>query len=122
MGYIGIDLHTNRFTVDFKTRAKERIVTYHLTEIEKFIKSLSKDDYVFAEASVNTFAFMDRIKDYVKDVIVIDPFQFRVIADSGKKTDKIDAKKIAKMGQYQRVNDDQKSDIFFIQGAIRATG
>jgi len=100
MGYIGIDLHTNRFTVDFKTGEKERIVTYHLTEIEKFIKSLNKDDYVFAEASVNTFAFMDRIKDYVKDVIVIDPFQFRVIADSGKKTDKIDAKKIAKMGQY----------------------
>jgi transposase len=101
MGYLGVDLHTNRFTADFRNGKKEeKLISYHLGDLQKFVSSLHKDDYVFVEASVNTFAFSDRIRDYVKEVIVIDPFQFRVIADSGKKTDKIDAKKIAKMGQY----------------------
>jgi transposase len=100
MNYIGVDLHKNRFTVAYRSNKEVKVVTYHLREMDKFISTLQKDDYVFIEATANTFAFCDRIKDYVKEVIVIDPFQFRVICDSGKKTDRIDARKLAKMGQY----------------------
>lgn len=103
MAYIGIDLHTDKFTVNFKDGDKrDNLESYYLydNEIRKFIKDLSKDDYVFIEASTPTFAFSDRIKNKVKEVIVVDPFQFKAIANSGKKNDKVDARTLAKMGKY----------------------
>jgi transposase len=47
------------------------------------------------EALANTRYFVDEIKEYVSEVKVIDPYQFKVISKSVKKTDKNDAKKIA---------------------------
>lgn len=105
MAYIGLDLHSNRFTAHFKEGSeKGRTASYLIDEkcryMQRFIDELKEDDYVFIEASTNTFAFSDVIKDRVKKVVVIDPYQFRQDVDRGKKTDKIDAKKIAEMGKY----------------------
>jgi transposase len=104
MTYIGVDLHTNRFTTHFKEPGgKDRTASYNLwdKDIRRFTEvAITKDDYVFIEASTNTFAFSDLIKDRVKKVTVIDPFQFKAIANSSKKTDKIDARTLAKMGKY----------------------
>ncbi len=61
---------------------------------------LQKDDVLFLEASTSTFEFCDRIKGKVKEVIVVDPFQFKRNMKQGKKTDKIDAKKLAEAGRY----------------------
>jgi transposase len=91
MAYIGVDLHSDKFTVAFRDKGnKDTLKSYYLDkgEIDKLKRDLKKDDYVFLEASTPTFACTDLSKDTVKKTIVIDPFLFRAIADSRKKTDK----------------------------------
>lgn len=103
MAYIGIDLHTNRFTAKFKGKGDgDYLRSYYMDKdgVKKFIRELKKDDYVFMEASTPTFTFSDLIRDKVKETIVLDPFQFKAIANSRKKTDKIDAGTLARMGKY----------------------
>lgn len=123
MAYIGVDLHTNRLTAYFKNgEGKGKSASYDIAEksMNRFIEALKKDDYVFIEASTNTFTFSDVIKDRVKKVMVIDPFQFRAIADSGKKTDKIDAKKIAEMGKYHvETGEDFLPEVYIVDEKIR---
>lgn len=123
MAYIGVDLHTNRLTAHFKNKGgKTKSASYHIdsTGMKQFIKSLTKDDHVFIEASTNTFAFSDVIKERVKKVTVIDPFQFRTIVDSGKKTDKIDARKIADMGKYHvETGEDFLPEVYIVDEKIR---
>jgi len=100
---IGIDLHSNRFTAAFNYgKDNIRLKSYYLTDtdIEKFKSELHKDDYVIIEASTNTFAFSDLIEDCVEEVIIVDPSKFKAISNSSKKTDKIDARTLSKMGRY----------------------
>jgi transposase len=101
MAYIGVDLHTDKFTAMFKDR-RESLETYYLDPdgIRKFKNDLNEDDYIILEASTPTFSFTDIIEDKVKKAIVVDPFQFKAIANSGKKTDKVDARTLARMGKY----------------------
>lgn len=103
MAYIGVDLHTDKFTAMFKDNKKrENLETYHINPngIRKFKSELNENDYIFLEASTPTFSFTDLIEDKVKKAIVVDPFQFKAIANSGKKTDKVDAGTLARMGKY----------------------
>lgn len=103
MAYVGVDLHTTKFTAVFKEKdGSEATESYYLHDngVNKFIEDLSEDDYVFVEASTPTFEFADRIKDRVNSLVVVDPFQFRLIKDSRKKNDKDDSKDLAKMGKY----------------------
>lgn len=108
MSYIGIDLHSNNFTCNFfKEGNSSNMITYPLNEdsLKRFYTKLSKEDYISVEASTNTFSFCDLIKDKVKDVLVINPLQFQIIHNSGKKTDKIDAFKLSKMLKYHVESD-----------------
>ena len=103
MAYIGIDLHSNKFTLNSLGKESQSIMqSYFLDKYDtsKFIKSLSKNDYVAIEASTNTFSFYDLIKDKVKEVHVVNPLDFHIINNTSKKTDKVDAKKLAKMLKY----------------------
>jgi transposase len=96
MSYLGVDLHTNSFTVCYRTaQGKERMATYSIEQIEAFCKTLRKRDRVAVEATGNTAWFMERIGDRVKKVIAVDPNQFKVIRKSVKKTDKHDARMLA---------------------------
>jgi transposase len=123
MAYIGVDLHSDKFTAAFRDKMnKDTLKSYYLDkyEIDNFKKSLKKDDYIFIEASTPTFAFTDLLKDTVKKTIVIDPFKFRAIADSRKKTDKIDARQLARMGKYH-VEGDKKflPEVYVVEKRIR---
>ena len=104
MAYIGVDIHSNKFTAHFKEgNGQGRNTSYYIRsdDLRRFIElGLKKDDYVFLEASTNTFAFSDLIKDKVKEVVVVDPFQFKAMINSGKKTDKINARTFAETGKY----------------------
>lgn len=123
MAYVGIDLHSNRFTTHVKhTDGRSHTATYMVSEpsLQRFLTTLTKDDCVFVEASTPTFAFCDLLKDHVRQVTVIDPFQFRSILDSGKKTDKIDAKKIAAMGKYHwESGQDFLPEVYIVDESIR---
>jgi transposase len=96
MSYLGVDLHTNSFTVCYRTRqGKERIGTYAIDKMDAFRKTLRKRDRVAVEATGNTAWFIEQIRRRVLKVIPVDPNQFKVIRKSVKKTDKHDAKMLA---------------------------
>lgn len=125
MAYIGIDLHSNRFTAHFigadnKGETASYLIDDQLRYTQRFLDELSPDDWVFIEASTNTFAFSDVIKDRVKRVVVVDPYQFRQDVDRGKKTDKIDAKKLAKEGKYHvETGEDFLPEVYIVDEKIR---
>lgn len=98
MRYIGIDLHTNSFTLCILEKGRaERIQTLPVQKggLETFIKELRPDDEVAIEATGNSTWFRDQLLPHVARVLVIAPWQFEVIRRSVKKTDKHDARTIA---------------------------
>lgn len=96
MSYLGVDLHTNSFTVCYRSnQGKERIATFDIRRIGQFRKTLRKRDELAVEATGNTAWFVEQISDRVSKVVVVNPHQFRVIRKSVKKTDKHDAKTLA---------------------------
>jgi transposase len=96
MSYLGVDLHTNSFTVCRQTKQdKRKFMTFALSEIDKFVKTLRKRDELAVEATGNTSWFVEQIHQRVKKVVVVDPNKFKVIRKSVKKTDKNDAKTLA---------------------------
>jgi len=96
MSYLGVDLHTNSFTVCRRTKqGRNSIRTFQISRISDFRKTLRKRDLLAVEATGNTAWFVSHIRDRVKKVIAVNPFQFEVIRRSVKKTDKNDAKTLA---------------------------
>ena len=96
MSYLGVDLHTNSFTVCRRTvQGKNSIQTYPISRMFDFRKTLRRHDLLAVEATGNTSWFVSQIKDRVKKVVVVNPYQFEVIRKSVKKTDKNDSRTIA---------------------------
>lgn len=96
MRYIGVDLHTNSFTVCYLEEGeKEKFETYELIKLAEFKDKLKANDKVAVEATGNSNFFYDHIVDGVADVVVVAPGQFEVIRRSVKKTDKNDARALA---------------------------
>ena len=79
MKYVGIDLHTNRFTCCylFDEPSKKQTETFNLDKegLKDFHSTIDKDTYVLVEATINTFAFVSLFKDFVKEVIVANTYQ-----------------------------------------------
>ena len=93
MRYLAVDLHTNSFTVCVRyENGREKLATYRMSELKQFIHTLKDTDMLAVEATGNTRFFVDMVKPYVEDVIVVDPNKFKVIKSSIKKTDKNDAR------------------------------
>jgi len=95
MRYLGVDLHTNSFTVCYLTGNRNRLRTYRLKDLLQFKKGLKKTDELAVEATGNTRYFVDSIKSTISEVSIVNPKQFSIIRKSVKKTDKNDAKSIA---------------------------
>jgi transposase len=93
--FVGVDLHKNMFVVSFYEDGSHRVKSYRLGEMKRFIGVLKADDVVGVESTNNTRYFVNCIGEYVSDVKVINPSQFKVISRSVKKTDENDAKIIA---------------------------
>ena len=96
--YIGVDLHTNSFTICIlQADEKENIQTFPLQGdgLDRFIAILDKNDEVAVEATGNSAHFCKMVSPHVQRVVVIAPWQFEIIRRSVKKTDKYDARAIA---------------------------
>ena len=108
MKYVGVDLHTNRFTCCFlyDEQGKKQTITFNLDKegLRNFYSTIDKDTYVLVEATINTFAFVSLFKDLVKEVIVANTYQLKSVGIPGKKTDKIDAFKLAEKLKAQVVS------------------
>lgn len=99
--YLVVDLHYKQVTYHMITRHDDGSMsrkngTADRSELrEKFIPLLTKETHVWVEATGTTYTFVDMIEEYVGKVYVINPEDFKEIYCSGKKTDRIDAKKLA---------------------------
>lgn len=98
MKYAGIDLHSNKFTCCFLyENNSKRLITYNLDSrgIQDFLKLVNRETSIMVEASTNTFEFVERIKNYANQVIIANTHKLKLISLVKKKTDKIDAEKLA---------------------------
>ena len=99
MQFIGIDIHTNRFTCCylFKDTKEKKMATFELDDagLAQFYQTLDAETYVLLEATINTFSFVDLWKEKVKEVLVANTYQLKSVGIASKKTDKIDAAKLA---------------------------
>ena len=95
MAFIGVDLHTNSFTIcrlhDDGTEGFETF-TLSASALQVFCQSLDADDEIAVESTGNTAWFCDEIRACVGRVVVVNPRQFQVIRKSVKKTDRNDAR------------------------------
>jgi transposase len=98
MAFIGVDLHTNSFTIcrlhDDGSEAFETF-TLSASALQAFCMSLDADDEIAVEATGNTAWFCDEIRPCVGRIVVVNPRQFQVIRKSVNKTDKNDARSLA---------------------------
>ena len=105
--FIGIDLHSNRFNICIlseDTKEENRKFELNSDELLKFYRILDSQTYVIIEASTNTFAFTDLIKDKVKKVFVANTHKLKLISMANRKTDKVDALKLAKFLKIQIIS------------------
>lgn len=99
MKYIGIDLHSNKFTCCFlyDQNNRKKLITYNLDSqgIKDFLAQVNTQTSIMVEASTNTFSFVQRIKNHANQVIIANTHKLKLISLVKKKTDKIDAEKLA---------------------------
>jgi transposase len=100
MQFIGIDLHTNKFTCSYRdettspdARKGKLTVTFDLTScgLADFYRTLTADTYVLVEATITTNCFVRLIQPMVKEVIVANTYELKQISLARVNTDKIDA-------------------------------
>ena len=81
MQFIGIDIHTNRFTCCylFKDTKEKKMATFELDKagLAQFYQTPDAETYVLLEATINTFSFVDLWKDKVKEVLVANTYKLK---------------------------------------------
>jgi transposase len=100
MQFIGVDLHTNKFTCsyrdeqsspDTKKGKRTETITLDAMGLSAFYMTLTPDTYVLVEATITTFAFVRLIEPLVWEVIAADTYELKQIGRARNNTDKIDA-------------------------------
>jgi transposase len=93
----GIDLHKKHSTIAVLNSNGEEIdFRPRCTDLKGYIQLLGPEDGVIIEASTGAFYWADRIESRGARCCVINPHKFRIIKDSWNKTDKQDARNMAK--------------------------
>jgi transposase len=98
MAFIGVDLHTNSFTIcRLEADGSEAFETFQLgqADINRFCLSLDANDELAVEATGNSAWFCGELRPCVGRIVVVNPRQFQVIRKSVKKTDRNDARALA---------------------------
>ena len=92
----GIDRHKKYSTVSVLDRDGKEIRFLRSCSLEDYLSSLGAEDAVILEASCGCFYWADRIEASGATCFVLDPRRFRIITDSWNKTDRQDARNMAK--------------------------
>jgi len=96
MRYLGVDLHTNNFTVCFFDEdGTQTFEKYQLKEFDVFKSKLQSDDHIAVEATGNSRFFHSHVLPLVAECVVVNAGQFGVIKQSVSKTDRNDARALA---------------------------
>src|SRR5260370_9268274 len=100
MRFIGLDVHRDFCEVAIAEAGKVRLAGRVLTEPEAlllFAQSLGVDDQVTLEATGNALGIARIIEPHVGRVVLANPKAVKGITRAGAKTDKIDARTLAKL-------------------------
>ena len=111
MVFLGIDLHTNCFTCCYLDESgSRRLQSFDLDTpgFELFSATLTPDTHVLVEATVNTFAFVERFQHLVTQVIIANTHKLKIISFTDKKTDRVDAEKLARVIKTQVLSGEQQ--------------
>ena len=92
----GIDRHKHFSTVSVLDRNGHELRLIRACQLEDYHKQLDEHDAVVIEASCGSFTWADRIEATGARCYVLDPMRFRIITDSWNKTDRHDARNMAK--------------------------
>jgi transposase len=93
----GIDRHKSFSTISVVNRQGEEVqFEGACREFGKYVEGLGPTDAVVLEASTGCFWWADQIEAKGARCFVVDPRKFRIIKDSWNKTDKHDARNLAK--------------------------
>jgi Transposase and inactivated derivatives len=105
--YFGVDLHKEQITwhcIALKANGETERTTGKMatTRLEaEFIPILdSSNCYLIVEASCSTFFFYSLVEAHCTKAFVINPSAFRELYMTGRKTDRIDARKLADRLKY----------------------
>lgn len=96
MRYVGADLHKTTIVVCYLENEKFIHRRFNVKEIEKFKQSLQLTDELAFEATANSSWLYRHCENLVSRIVVVNTSAFGAIACSVKKTDKNDAKTLAK--------------------------
>jgi transposase len=99
MRYIGVDLHTTNFVACFlDEQDRVTLQTFALSAkgLAAFRRRLTPADRLAVEASPSVTFFYEQVRSTVQEIVVVNPYQFVVIAQSKKKTDQHDALLLAR--------------------------
>jgi len=92
---IGVDLHKTNFQCCYLTGEQTAFRKFSLSELAVFKRDLRQSDRIAVESTGNSRWFMRQVEALVKEVVIVNPSQFKVIVASSKKTDKNDAELLA---------------------------
>ncbi len=100
MRSIGLDVHRDFCEVAIaeagEVRSAGRVVTAP-AELELFARSLAADDEVVLEATGNALSIARIIEPHVARVVLADPKTVKGVTQGGAKTDRIDARMLARL-------------------------
>lgn len=101
MKFVGVDLHKQTITVVVVDAAKKmlsrkRFSNLQSNQIEQFVKSLG-DFELTVEATASYEWFVQLVEPFAKRIVLAHPGKLRIIAESTRKSDKLDAKVLAEM-------------------------
>jgi transposase len=109
--FVGVDLHTNKFTCCYRSeeKGKKETATFDLTPegLSAFYRTLTTETHVLVEATSPAFAFTRLIQPMVKEVIVANTYDLKQISLASKKTDKVDADKLCLIMKMQVLSGEQ---------------
>ena len=99
MKYVGVDLHKNLIMVcvvdeNRKVLARKTLYPSEPDRIVEFFESLGPFRVV-VEATAGYFWFVELVEPLAEKVVLANPSKLRVIAESTKKTDRLDAQVLA---------------------------
>lgn len=113
--FISLDLHSDNFTAGYLSEKGSDFETKKFSldtaSLEKFKKTLTKEDYIIVEISTNTFWFYDQVKELVKECFVVEAGKITEIYKTNFKTDKKDAEKLARRLRIAVLSGDPKKEL-----------
>src|SRR5260221_13473364 len=101
MKFVGVDLHKQTITVVVVDAAKKMLSRKRFSnlmseQLVRFLKSQG-DFELTVEATASYEWFVQLVEPHAKRVLLAHPGKLRIIAESTRKSDKLDAKVLAEM-------------------------